>query len=80
MHLLAQATATIELPTATAVALWMIAGFGAIITVLLTLLSWFLRRELRNNDAAHRELDQSVRKLLEGDVAWVRLIVQKLGA
>ncbi len=50
---------TIGLPAAVSVAAWVIAG-------LLGLVVWFLRREIKNNDAAHTELRGDVKKLLEG--------------
>ena len=50
----------------------------AAIVVLLGIIAWFLRREIKNNDAAHaelradvRELRADVKKLLTGDVPWV---------
>ena len=50
---------TIELPTAVSVAVWVIVALFGII-------AWFLRREVKNNDAAHTELRGDVKKLLEG--------------
>ncbi len=49
----------IGLPAAVSAAAWVIAG-------LLALVVWFLRREVKNNDAAHTELRGDVKKLLEG--------------
>ncbi len=43
----------------------------AAIVVLLGIIAWFLRREIKNNDAAHAELRADVKKLLTGDVPWV---------
>ena len=50
----------------------------AAIVVLLGIIAWFLRREIKNNDAAHaelradvKELRADVKKLLTGDVPWV---------
>ena len=43
----------------------------AAIVVLLGIIAWFLRREIKNNDAAHAELRADVKKLLTGDVLWV---------
>ena len=43
----------------------------AAIVVLLAIIAWFLRREIKNNDAAHAELRADVKKLLTGDVLWV---------
>ena len=50
---------TIGLPAAVSAAAWVIAA-------LLALVVWFLRREIKNNDAAHTELRGDVKKLLEG--------------
>ncbi len=50
---------TVGLPAAVSAAAWVIAG-------LLALVVWFLRREIRNNDAAHTELRGDVKRLLEG--------------
>ena len=47
---------TITLPAAVAWA----------VVVSLVVIAWFLRREIRNNDAAHTELRGDVKKLLEG--------------
>lgn len=72
MQIVATATpVTIELPTAVSVAVWTI-------TVLFAVIVWFLRREIRNNDEAHKELRADVKKLLEGDVAWVRSLLERL--
>lgn len=72
MQIVATATpVTIELPTAVSVAVWTIAVLFAVIV-------WFLRREIRNNDEAHKELRADVKKLLEGDVAWVRSLLERL--
>ena len=85
LHLAAQAAPiTIELPTAVSAAAWvgavLLAGIGA----LAGLCAWFLRREIKNNDEAHRELradvktvESDVKKLLEGDVAWVRALLDR---
>ena len=43
----------------------------AAIVVLLGIIAWFLRREIKNNDAAHAELRADVKRLLAGDVPWV---------
>lgn len=72
MQIVATATpVTIELPTAVSVAVWTI-------TVLFAVIVWFLRREIRNNDEAHKELRADVKKLLAGDVAWVRSLLERL--
>ena len=59
-------------PMALSVAAWVATGMIAIIAVLAGVVTWFLRREIRNNDAAHADLRTDVKKLLEGDVAWVK--------
>ena len=61
---------TIALPTAISAAAW-------IIVALLAVVVWFLRREIKNNDVAHTELRAGVKKLLEGDVAWVRSLLER---
>ena len=72
MQLVATATpVTIELPTAVSIAAWIIAVLSAVI-------AWFLRREIRNNDEAHKELRADVKKLLEGNVAWVQSLLKRL--
>lgn len=72
MQIVATATpVTIELPTAVSIAAWIIAVLFAVIV-------WFLRREIRNNDEAHKELRADVKKLLAGDVAWVRSLLERL--
>ena len=55
----------------------------AAIAVLVGVIAWFLRREIRNNDGAHqelradiRELRGDVKKLLAGDVAWVQALLK----
>ena len=65
-------TVTIELPAAVSVAAWAFTGLLSVVAVLFGIIIWFLRREIKNNDAAHAELRTDVKKLLEGDVAWVK--------
>ena len=43
----------------------------AAVVVLLGIIAWFLRREIKNSDAAHAELRTDVKRLLTGDVPWV---------
>ena len=69
---------TIELPAA-------VAAMLGIIAVLIAVIAYFLRRELNGNDAAHRALredvqvvDSDVKRLLAGDVAWVRTLLDRL--
>ena len=61
---------TIQLPTAMT---WVLASMG----VLLAVIAYFLRRELNSNDEAHRELRADVKKLLSGDVAWVKALLDR---
>jgi len=61
---------TIQLPTAMT---WVLACIG----VLLAIIAYFLRRELNSNDEAHRELRADVKKLLSGDVAWVKALLDR---
>ena len=78
LQLAAQAAPiTIELPTAVSAAAWAGAVLLAVIGALAGLCVWFLRREIINNDAAHTELRRDVKKLLEGDVAWVKALLGK---
>ena len=58
---------TIELPTAVSAAAWVITVLLAGIGVLSGVVAYFLRRELKSNDAAHRELRGDV-KSVESDV------------
>ena len=37
-----------------------------VVVVLFGVIAWFLRREINNNDKAHRELNADVKRLLEG--------------
>ena len=79
MQIVATATpATIELPTAVSVAAWIIAALFAVVGALFAVIVWFLRREIRNNDEAHTELRADVKKLLEGNVAWVQSLLKRL--
>ena len=57
----------IELPTAVAAAAWVITVLLAGIGILSGVVAYFLRRELRSNDVAHRELTGDV-KTVESDV------------
>ena len=50
----------------------------AAIAVLLGIITWFLRREIENNDAAHEELRADVEKLLTGDVPWVASLNRRI--
>ena len=69
---------TIELSAAVTVLLGVIAALFGVI-------AFFLHRELRNNDKTHSHLktdvcamDMSIKKLLEGDVAWVRALLERV--
>ena len=65
LHFAAQtAPITIELPTAVSAAAWVVAVLLAGIGALAGLCAWFLRREIKNNDEAHRELRTDVKTLL----------------
>ncbi len=75
LHLAAQAAPiTIELPAAVSAAAWAGAALLAVIGILAGICVWFLRREITNNDVAHTELRGDVKKLLSGDVEWVKTI------
>ena len=76
-HLLIAAQAAspvaIELPTAVSAAAWVITAPLAGIGILSGVVAYLLRRELKSNDAAHRELtgdietvESDVKKLLAG--------------
>ena len=58
---------TIELPTAVAAAAWVITILLAAIGILAGVVAYFLRRELKSNDAAHRALTGDV-KTVESDI------------
>lgn len=69
-------TITIGIP---AVVAWVVGAFGALIAII----GYFLHRELKANDQAHKDLrsdiktiDSDVKKLLAGDVAWVRSLLE----
>ena len=47
------------------------------IAILLGAVAWFLRRELTNNDKAHAEMRDDIKKLLSGDVAWIRALMDR---
>ena len=71
--LVANAAPSISIELGAAVA-WLL----GVIAVLLGVVVWFLRREITNNDSAHKELrsdfkrvESDVKKLLTGDVPWV---------
>ena len=66
----AAAPITIALPMAVSAAAW-------IIVALLAVIAWFVRRDIRNNDVAHTELRADVEKLLEGDAAWIRSLLER---
>ncbi len=79
MQIAAAATpVTIELPATMSAAAWVVAVLFAVVAALFGVVAWFLRREIRNNDEAHKELRGDVKKLLEGDVAWVRSLLERL--
>ena len=74
---------TLDLSAALSLAVWAGTAALAAIAVLVGVIAWFLRREIRNNDAAHRELRADIRelrgdvkKLLAGDVAWVQALLK----
>ena len=70
-HLLIAAQAappiTIALPTAVSAAAWVITALLTGIGILSGVVAYFLRRELKSNDAAHRELTGDI-KTVESDV------------
>ncbi|MCY4028784.1 MAG: hypothetical protein OXH75_20995 [Acidobacteria bacterium] len=73
----------LDLSAALSLAVWAGTAALAAIAVLVGVIAWFLRREIRNNDAAHRELRADIRelrgdvkKLLAGDVAWVQALLK----
>ena len=53
-------------------------GLGSVITLLLGLLVWFLRREIKQNDEAHKNLGQRIDRVegkidgLRGDIGALR--------
>ena len=67
---------TLDLSTALSLAVWAGTALLAAVVLLLGVVAWFLRREIRNNDAAHQELRADVKKLLAGDVAWVQALLK----
>ena len=67
---------TLDLSAALSVAVWAGTALLAAIALLLGVIAWFVRREIRNNDAAHQELRADVKKLLAGDVAWVQALLR----
>ena len=64
----------IELPVAVG---WIITVLLATLTLLAGIVTWFLRSDIKNNDEAHRELRSDIKKLLEGDVVWVRTLLNR---
>ena len=68
---------TVTVPMALSVAAWVATGMLAVIALLVGVVTWFLRREIKNNDAAHADLRRDVNKLLEGDVAWVKTLLSR---
>ena len=80
------ATATpipLDLSAALSLAVWAGTALLGAIALLVGVIAWFLRREIRNNDAAHselrgdiRELRGDIEKLLAGDVAWVQALLK----
>ncbi len=67
---------TLDLSAALSLAMWAGTALLATIALLLGVIAWFARREIRNNDAAHQELRADVKKLLAGDVAWVQALLK----
>lgn len=79
---------TIELSTGVTVVL-------SIIAALIAVIAFFLARELKANDQAHKDLrgdiktvdtnlrgdikalDSDVKKLLSGDVAWIKVLLER---
>ena len=39
--------------------------------------AWWVRREVLANEAAHREFRDDIKKLLSGDVAWLKAMLEK---
>jgi len=38
---------------------------------------WWVLREIRANEAAHREFRDDIKKVLSGDVAWLKALLDK---
>ena len=74
---------TLDPSAALSLAAWAGTVLLAAIAVLVGVVAWFVRREIRNSDAAHQalraditELRGDVKKLLAGDVAWVQALLK----
>ena len=77
-------TITIQLSEAVSYAAWAMAGVLAVMAALIGVIGWFLRREIIKNDQAHDEMkgdiktvESDIKKLLEGDVAWVKVLLDR---
>ena len=73
---------SLELP---AVLLWVAGAIGTVVAALLGIIVWFVRWALTRNEATHRELarghqdlQNSVQRLLEGNVEWVRSMSERV--
>lgn len=66
---------SVELP---AVLGWVVGVAGAVIAALLSVIFWFLRREMNRNETTHRELTAGVQKLTEGNVEWIRSLIARV--
>ena len=62
-----------------AVFLWVAGAIGTVVAALLAIIVWFVRWALTRNEPTHRDLarghrdlQNSVQRLLEGNVEWVR--------
>ena len=60
-----------ELPTVLA---WVATAVGAAFIALLAIITWFLRREIKNNDTTRA----SVQRLFEGNVEWIRSLSERV--
>lgn len=75
---------TIEPSTALTAAAWVATSLLAVIALTLGGLAWFFRREIKGNDDAHKRLedridtvDADVKKVLEGNIAWVKMLLSR---
>lgn len=65
------ASVSLELPTVLA---WVAGVAGAVITALLGIIAWFLRRQIIKSD----KTEASVQRLLEGNVEWIRSLSERV--
>ena len=79
MEVMSPEPALIEIPTALTAAVWVMTVMLAGMAALTGTVVWFLKREIKTNDEAHKELRSDVKKLLAGQARIEGILTGRRG-